>query len=74
MGGGEGRTEKEESEHRTSNAQRPTSNEGPKDHETTRHEAAIVLGTAMQYNIAEVVDPLVHVVARIPKKTLNSLK
>ena len=33
-------------------------------------EVAIVLGSAVQYQIAEVVDPLVHVVARIDKKAL----
>jgi amidase len=37
------------------------------------NEAAVVLGTAMQYNIAEVVDPLVHVVAKLPKKALEPL-
>ena len=38
------------------------------------NEAAIVLGTAIQFNIAEVVDPLVHVVAKIPKDALAKLK
>lgn len=38
------------------------------------NEAAIVLGTAMQYNIAELVDPLVHVVAKLRKDALAGLK
>jgi acetamidase/formamidase len=38
------------------------------------NEAAIVLGTAMQYNIAELVDPLVHVVAKVRKDALANLK
>jgi acetamidase/formamidase len=33
-------------------------------------EVASVLGTAMRYDIAEVVDPYVNVVARVPKKAL----
>ena len=45
-----------------------------RDYHLSPNEAAIVLGTAMQYNVAEVVDPLVHVVAKIPKKALSSLK
>jgi amidase len=38
------------------------------------NEAAIVLGTAVQYNIAELVDPLVHVVAKIRKSALAEIK
>jgi amidase len=38
------------------------------------NEAAIMLGTAMQYNIAELVDPLVHVVAKVRKDAVASLK
>lgn len=45
-----------------------------KDYKLEPNEAAIVLGTAMQYNIAEVVDPLVHVVAKVRKDTLAPLK
>ncbi len=45
-----------------------------RDYQLTPNEAAMVLGTVMQYNVAEVVDPLVHVVARIPKKAVSSLK
>jgi len=45
-----------------------------RDYKLQPNEAAIVLGTAMQYNIAEVVDPLAHVVARIRKDALAGLK
>jgi acetamidase/formamidase len=45
-----------------------------RDYKLDPNEAAIVLGTTMQYNIAEVVDPLVHIVAKVPKKALESLK
>jgi acetamidase/formamidase len=38
------------------------------------NEAAIVLGTAMRYDIAEVVDPLVHIVAKIRKDAVALLK
>jgi amidase len=45
-----------------------------KDYKLEPNEAAVVLGTAIQYNIAEVVDPLVHVVAKIRKDAVASLK
>jgi amidase len=45
-----------------------------KDYKLEPNEAAVVLGTAMQYNIAQVVDPLVHVVAKIRKDAIASLK
>jgi amidase len=44
------------------------------DYQLEPNEAAIVLGTSMQYNIAEVVDPLVHIVAKVPKDALTGLK
>ena len=44
------------------------------DYKLTPNEIAIVLGTAIQYQIAEVVDPLVHVVAKIDKKALTGLQ
>ena len=44
------------------------------DYALTPNEAAVVLGTAMQYDIAEVVDPLVHVVAKIRKDVVAQLK
>lgn len=37
-------------------------------------EVALILGTALQYNIAEVVDPLLHVVAKVRKEALSSIK
>jgi acetamidase/formamidase len=36
-------------------------------------ELASILGTAMQYDVAEVVDPSYHVVARLPKRALDGL-
>jgi acetamidase/formamidase len=41
-----------------------------RDYKLEPNEAAVVLGTAMRYDIAEVVDPLVHVVAKIRKDAL----
>jgi hypothetical protein len=43
------------------------------DYKLTPNEIALVLGTAIHYDVAEVVDPLVHVVARIEKKALATL-
>jgi amidase len=37
-------------------------------------EVSSVLGTAMVYDIAEVVDPGIHVVAKIPKSVLSGLR
>ena len=37
-------------------------------------EVSSVLGTAIVYEIAEVVDPQVHVVAKVPKSALAGLK
>jgi acetamidase/formamidase len=37
-------------------------------------EVASVLGTAMRYDIAEVVDPYVNVVAKVPKKVLAQIE
>jgi amidase len=45
-----------------------------KDYKLEPNEVAIVLGTAMHYNVAEVVDPLVHVVAKIRKDALAGVK
>ncbi len=45
-----------------------------RDYKLEPNEAAVVLGTAIQYNIAEVVDPLVHVVAKIRKDAIASLR
>jgi len=45
-----------------------------RDYKLDPNEAAVVLGTAMRYDIAEVVDPLVHVVAKIRKDAVTLLK
>src|SRR6266699_1230230 len=45
-----------------------------RDYKLEPNEAAIVLGTAIQYKIAELVDPLVHVVAKVRKDAIASLK
>src|SRR5215467_1570912 len=37
-------------------------------------EVSSVLGTSMVYNVAEVVDPQPHVVAKVPKSLLAFLK
>jgi acetamidase/formamidase len=44
------------------------------DYKLTANEAAVVLGTSIRYDIAEVVDPSVHVVAKIDKSTLARIK
>ncbi len=45
-----------------------------KDYKLEPNEAAIVLGTSMRYDIAEVVDPLVHIVAKVRKDALANIK
>jgi acetamidase/formamidase len=42
-------------------------------HKLNPSEVSSVLGTAMRYDIAEVVDPLVNVVARVSKKALEQI-
>jgi acetamidase/formamidase len=44
------------------------------DYHLTPNESALVLGTSMRYDIAEVVDPQVHVVAKVAKSVLEGLK
>jgi amidase len=44
------------------------------DYHLTPNEAAIVLGTAVRYDIAEVVDPQVNIVAKVSKAALAQLK
>ena len=44
------------------------------DYHLTANEVAVVLGTSMRYDIAEVVDPFVHIVAKIEKSTLARIK
>ena len=45
-----------------------------RDYNLTANESAIVLGTSIKYDIAEVVDPQIHVVAKISKALLETLK
>ena len=45
-----------------------------RDYKLTPNETAIVLGTSMRYDIAEIVDPQVNVVAKISKSVLAQLK
>jgi acetamidase/formamidase len=44
-----------------------------KDYALTANEAAIVLGTAIRYDIAEVVDPQINIVAKVSKAALAGL-
>jgi Predicted acetamidase/formamidase len=44
------------------------------DYKLTANEVAVVLGTSVHYDIAEVVDPFVHVVAKIEKSTLARIR
>jgi acetamidase/formamidase len=43
------------------------------DYKLTPNEAAVVLGTSIQYEIAELVDPQVNVVAKVRKAVLTQL-
>jgi len=43
-------------------------------YELTPSEIAMVLGTSLRYDITEIVDPQVHVVARLPKDTLARIR
>lgn len=45
-----------------------------KDYKLSANESNVVLGAAMQYDIAEVVDPQFHVVAKIKKSVLETLR
>ena len=44
------------------------------DYKLTANEAAVVLGTSIHYDIAEVVDGYVHIVAKIEKSALSRIK
>ncbi len=44
-----------------------------RDYHLTANESAIVLGTAMRYDVAELVDPQVNVVAKVSKAALAGL-
>jgi acetamidase/formamidase len=45
-----------------------------RDYKLTPNESALVLGTSIRYDIAEVVDPQVHIVAKVSKSVLAGLK
>src|SRR5581483_842655 len=44
-----------------------------RDYRLTPNESAVVLGTSMRYDVAEIVDPQVNVVAKVSKKVLAQL-
>ena len=44
-----------------------------KDYHLTPNESAVVLGTSIRYDVAEIVDPQVNVVAKLSKKVLAQL-
>jgi acetamidase/formamidase len=45
-----------------------------REYKLSPNETAIVLGTSVRYDVAEVVDPLVHIVAKLHKDVLATLK
>jgi amidase len=45
-----------------------------RDYKLTPNEIAIVLGTSMRYDIAEIVDPQINIVAKVSKAALAQLK
>jgi len=45
-----------------------------RDYKLNSAEVAMVLGTTMRYDIAEIVDPLVNLVAKVPKSVLAQLR
>jgi acetamidase/formamidase len=45
-----------------------------RDYKLTDNEVAIVLGTSLRYDIAEVVDPQINIVAKVSKTALAQLK
>ena len=45
-----------------------------RDYQLSANEAAIVVSSSIRYDIAEVVDPLVHIVAKMNKTVLATLK
>jgi acetamidase/formamidase len=44
-----------------------------RDYKLNAAEVAVVLGTSMRYDIAEVVDPEVNLAAKVPKSVLSQL-
>src|SRR3954447_12219526 len=45
-----------------------------RDYKLSANESNVVLGTSIRYEIAEVVDPQVHVVAKVSKAVLATLQ
>jgi hypothetical protein len=45
-----------------------------RDYKLSANESNVVLGTSIRYDISEVVDPQVHIVAKISKEALKSLR
>jgi amidase len=45
-----------------------------RDYKLNAAEVAMVLGTSMRYDIAEIVDPEVNLVAKVPKSVLAQLR
>jgi acetamidase/formamidase len=45
-----------------------------RDYKLTPNESNVILGTSIRYEIAEVVDPQVHIVAKVSKSVLEGLK
>ena len=45
-----------------------------RDYNLSANESNVILGTSIRYDIAEVVDPLVHIVAKVSKSVLAGLK
>jgi acetamidase/formamidase len=44
------------------------------DYQLTPNEVAVVLGSAIRYDVAEVVDPYIHIVAKIDKSLLARIR
>jgi amidase len=45
-----------------------------RDYKLSANESNVILGTSIRYEIAEVVDPQVHIVAKVSKSVLDTLK
>ena len=45
-----------------------------RDYKLNAAEVAVVLGTSMRYDVAEIVDPQVNLVAKVPKSVLSQLR
>ena len=45
-----------------------------RDYKLSPNESNIILGTSIRYDIAEVVDPQVHIVAKVSKAALATLQ